>query len=149
MNILGLVALAAIAGVAVALQGQFMGIMQQKMGVLESVFITYGSGGIIIILAMLVVFLTRGSKLSALREVPPYALTTGVLGLIIIGSITYVVPRIGLVAGFAVILLAQYTLAALIDQYGLFGATIRPLPLGRIAGLAVMALGVWLVVRSA
>lgn len=145
MGITGLVLVAAVAGIAVALQGQFMGIMESKLGVWESVFFTYGLGGLVIALIMLV----RGGNFAELRSVPPYAFTAGLLGLVIVGSITYVVPRLGLIAGFAVILLAQYALAAAIDQFGLFGATIRPVEVGRLVGLLVMGVGVWLVVRSA
>jgi transporter family-2 protein len=46
--------LAIIGGVAVTLQGQFMGLMDQGLGTRESVFITYASGGLLACLAMLV-----------------------------------------------------------------------------------------------
>ena len=80
--------LVAIAGrVAVVLQAQFMGVMDQQIGTLESVFITYGSGGLLVGLTML---LLRGGNLAAWRGVPPCVLITGILGLIVVGTIGYV-----------------------------------------------------------
>ena len=47
-NLLTVVIIAIVAGLAVTLQSNFMGVMTQLMGARESVFITYGSGGLII-----------------------------------------------------------------------------------------------------
>ena len=141
----GLILLAVVAGLAITLQGQFTGQMEATAGVWESVFVTFVSGALVI--ALVLAFM-RGGKLGALRELPPYVFSAGLLGLFIVGTIAYIVPRLGLVVGFSVILLAQYSLAALIDQFGWFGAVARPLETGRLLGLGVMALGVWLVVRS-
>jgi bacterial/archaeal transporter family-2 protein len=145
MNVFALVALAVVAGLAVTLQGQFMGLMSKAMGTVESVFITYGSGAIVIALVML---LLRGGKLRQFQEVPWYAYTAGICGLVIVGGISYIVPRLGLVAGFTILIAAQFGLAALFDHFGLFGASLRPLDAGRLLGLVVMLLGVWLVVRQ-
>jgi transporter family-2 protein len=57
-----LVILAGVGGIAVALQGHFMGIMDQRIGSKESVYITYVSGGV---LAALMMILARGGHLSA------------------------------------------------------------------------------------
>ena len=131
-------------GIAVALQGQFMGAMSERMGTLEAVFVTYVSGGIII---SLVLAFMRGGNLQAWRNVPSYMLITGILGLIIVGTISYVVPRLGLVTGFTILLVSQFTLAALIDHFGLFGATVRPLDPMKISGMGVTLFGLWLLVR--
>ncbi len=58
---LALALLAIVGGVAVVLQAQFMGVMDQHLGTIESVFITYGSGGIVVGLTML---LLRGGNLA-------------------------------------------------------------------------------------
>lgn len=136
--------LAVLCGVAVALQSQFMGEMSERIGTLETVFITYGSGGIIISLILLFM---RGGNLEAWRNVPAYMFITGILGLIIVGTISYIVPRLGLVTGFTILLVSQFTLAALIDHFGFFGATARPIDLARITGLGVTLVGLWLLIR--
>jgi transporter family-2 protein len=145
MELLLLPLLAAIAGFAVTLQGQFMGLMDRALGTRESVFITYVSGGLLVALFVL---LTGRLNLKTQAGLPWYAFTSGILGLVIVGSIGYVVPRLGAARGFTIILACQFLLAALIDHLGLFGATRRALDLTNVFGLAVMLGGVWLVVRD-
>lgn len=144
MNVIYLVIIAAIGGIAVALQGQLMGSIDKQTGTLESVFVTYGGGGFLIGLIMI---LLRGGNLSGLTQVPWYTLLSGPMGLILIAAIGYSVPRLGLVPAFTIMVAAQFATAALIDQFGLFGADIRPITLSRITGMMVMFLGIWLVMR--
>jgi transporter family-2 protein len=139
-----LVAIAALAGIAVTLQSQFMGAMSQSIGTLESVFITYGSGGLLVGVVMLWL---RGGNLSAWQRVPAYTLTSGLLGLIIVGAIGYATARLGLITTFTIILASQFLLAALLDQFGLLGATVRPLDWTKMFGVFVVLFGVWLIVK--
>lgn len=144
MNITLLVLIAAIGGVAVTLQGQFMGLMDRGIGTRESVFITYGSGGLLALLFMLA---ARGGNLAAWRAVPWYALTAGVLGLVIVGTIGYTVPRLGLALAFTIIVAAQFIIAALIDHFGWLGAAVHPLGWSQMAGIGLLIVGVWLITR--
>jgi transporter family-2 protein len=41
----------------------------------------------------------------------------------------------------------QFVLGALIDHYGLLGAEIRPMTLQKVAGIGMLMLGVWLIIR--
>jgi len=144
MSLTGLIILAVIGGITVALQGQFMGLMDKNIGTLESVFITYASGGIIVALAMIA---SRGGNLKAFHTVPWYALSSGLVGLVIIGTIGYTVPRLGLSKAFTIIVTSQFLVAAILDHYGLLGAAVRPMDLSRLAGMALLVTGVWLIVR--
>ncbi|GJM41760.1 MAG: hypothetical protein DHS20C20_20420 [Ardenticatenaceae bacterium] len=132
-------------GVAVVLQAQFMGVLDQQIGTIESVFITYGSGGLLVGVTML---LLRGGNLAAWREVPSYFLLTGILGVIIVGTIGYVTPRLGLVTAFTVLIATQFVLGGIIDHFGWFGAEIRPLDPTKLLGVGVLLLGVWLIIRN-
>jgi transporter family-2 protein len=139
-----LVAVAAVGGVAVALQAQFMGLMDKAMGTLESVFVTYASGGMLIAIVMLV---HGGGNLTVWRTVPWYALTAGVIGLIIVGTIAYTVPRLGLVLALTILVASQFLMGAVLDHLGLLGAPVRPLDLSRLLGVAVVLVGIWLIMR--
>jgi bacterial/archaeal transporter family-2 protein len=139
-----LVMLALAGGFAVTLQAQFMGVMTDRIGTAESIFITYGTGGVVIGLVMLAM---RGGNLGAWSSVPWYVLTAGVLGLVIVGAIGYTVPRLGLVAALSLFILAQFALAAAVDHFGWLGAEVRPLDLTRTIGLAAVLIGSWLVLR--
>jgi transporter family-2 protein len=136
--------IAAIGGVAVACQGQLIGIIDKNIGTLESVFITYGGGGLIIGMIMLVL---RGGNLSSLQTIPTYTLLVGPLGLILIAAIGYSVPRLGLVTAFTIIVAAQFIIAAVIDHYGFLGAEMRQINISRMFGICIMLVGIWLTVR--
>ncbi len=144
MNTIVVILLAIVGGIAVTVQGQFMGSMTQIMGAKESMFITYASGGIVITLILLA---SGANRLSSWRQVPWFAFTAGLLGLIIVGTVGYVVPRLGLATGFTLIVTAQFVTAALIDHFGWFGAAIRPIDLPRLVGLGFLLVGVWLLNR--
>ena len=118
MNAIYLVIIAAIGGIAVALQGQLMGSIDKQVGTLESVFVTYGGGGFLIGIIMI---LLRGGNLSGLTQVSWYTLLSGPMGLILIAAIGFSVPRLGLVPAFTILVAAQFATAAFIDQFGLFG----------------------------
>jgi transporter family-2 protein len=89
----------------------------------------------------------RGGNLKAWQGVPWYALSSGVVGLVIVGTIGYTVPRMGLSKAFTIIVAAQFIVAALLDHFGLLGAAVRPLELSRLAGVATLIVGVWLIMR--
>ena len=143
-NLWLLFVVAAIGGVAVTLQGQFMGIMDRQMGTLESVFITYGSGGLVIGLIMLA---ARGGNLRELHTVPLYVTTAGLAGLLIVGTIGFATTRIGLVATFTIMLASQFVSAALVDHFGLFGGQAHPFNWTKTIGIVLLLFSVWLVVR--
>ena len=139
-----LIMIAVIGGVTVALQGQFMGLIDKGIGTRESVFITYASGGI---LAGVIMLASRGGNLRSWQAVPWYALSAGVLGLVIVAAIGYTIPRLGLAKAFTVIVASQFLTVALLDHFGLMGAMVRPLDFSRLMGFGVLILGVWLIMR--
>ncbi|MCP4411551.1 MAG: DMT family transporter [Gammaproteobacteria bacterium] len=137
--------IATLGGVAVAVQAQMMGQLDKSLGTIESVFITYGGGGLLIGFVMLAM---RGGNLSSISAVPLYTLLAGVVGLLIVGSIGYSVPRLGLVVAFTLMVSSQFISGALMDHYGLLGAELRQLSMSRILGIAIILLGVWIVIKK-
>jgi len=133
-----------IGGVAGTLQAHFMGVMDHKLGTVESMFITYGGGGLLIGLVML---LLKGGNLGAWQTVPWFVLSAGVLGLVVVGTLGFTAPRLGLVPVLTLFVAAQFFVGAGLDHYGLLGAEIRPLDLSTVSGLGAILLGVWLVLR--
>ncbi|SLM27863.1 conserved membrane hypothetical protein [Desulfamplus magnetovallimortis] len=144
LNIILLVIVAIIGGIFVTIQAQFMGVLDKNMGTLESVFITYGGGGLCVGLMML---FARGGNLSAFQSVPWYTLSSGITGLVIVGTIGYTTPRLGLVPALTLMVAAQFVSAAIIDHFGLLGADIRMLSPSRLSGIGIMILGIWLIIK--
>jgi transporter family-2 protein len=54
---------------------------------------------------------------------------------------------LGLVTAFTIIVASQFIVSALFDHFGVLGAQLRPLDLYRLAGIGVMLVGVWLIIR--
>jgi transporter family-2 protein len=144
MSMLFVVLVGLAGGLAGALQSQFLGIMQDKAGTLASTFVTYGGGGLAVGLLMLAM---RGARLSDLREVPWWVLTAGLMGLVVVASLGITVSRLGLGSGLTLFTGATLILAAVIDHLGLF-AEANVLGVRRLAGVAFVIFGTWLVVGS-
>ena len=140
-----LVVLAAVVcGIAVAIQAQFTGTMQRQVGTLESTFITYFSGGLIIALVTLAF---RGANLGAARSLPWYVWSAGVLGLVIIFTLSLSVGQIGLVPALVIITVSQFVVGAIINHFGLLGAAVNPIDLAKLVGLILLGIGTFLVLR--
>lgn len=139
-----ILAVAVAGGAAIALQAQVAGVVSDRVGTLEAVFITYGVGGV---LSAVLMVLARGGNLAAVRQLPVYVYLAGVLGLVIVGAISFSVARLGVVRGLLLITVAQFVVSAAIDQFGWFGADVQPLTLSKASGIILLLGGGWLVLR--
>jgi bacterial/archaeal transporter family-2 protein len=131
-------------GVAVGLQSPMASMISQRLGIFESVFIIHIGGAI---LALLPLLFGGGGKLAQWRSVPWYALCAGIFGLVVIGAISYMIPRIGVAGAITSIVAGQLLVSTVLDHFGLLGALSRPLDPTRVIGLAVVLAGVWLTVK--
>lgn len=139
------VVVAVIGGLAVAVQAQMVGLLDRHIGTFESVLITYLSGGLLA--AILFLLWRQGGNLGAWRNAPWYAFAGGAMGLVIIASISYSVPRLGIVTAFTILVATQFILGSILDHFGLLGGPVRPLDAQRLAGMLVLLIGVWLIIR--
>lgn len=130
-------------GVAVGLQSPMASMITQRLGIFESVFIVHIGGAIIALIPLLI----YGSKLAQWRSVPWYTLGAGIFGLIVIASISYMIPRVGVAASITTVVAGQLLVGTILDHYGFLGAAVRPLDITRITGLGVVLVGVWLTVK--
>ena len=131
-------------GVAAAVQAQWMGTLDRTLGTAESVFITYGGGGL---LAGIIMLFLRGGNLRMISTVPTYTLLAGACGLVIVGGLGLSAHRLGIVVAVTILAASQFFVGGVIDHFGLWGADIRPLDLSRALGMACMLVGIWLMMR--
>ena len=131
-------------GVAVGLQSPLASMISQRLGTLESVFIVHLGGALVALIPLL---FFSGGKLAQWRSVPWYALGAGVFGLVVIGAISYMIPRVGVAASITAIVAGQLLVGTILDHFGLLGAMERSLDPTRMLGLAVVLAGVWLTVK--
>jgi transporter family-2 protein len=131
-------------GIAVGLQSPMASMITQRLGVFESVFIVHTGGALIALIPLL---FYSGGKLAQWRSVPWYVLGAGVFGLIVIGAISYMIPRVGVAASITTVVAGQLLVGTILDHFGLLGAAERSLDPTRALGLAVVLVGVWLTVK--
>ncbi len=91
----------------------------------------------------LATIVTGPAALSRAGEAPKHLFLAGILVAFYVLSITYIAPSFGVGNAVFFVLIGQLISAALIDQFGLFGAQASPLTLTRAGGLALMGIGVW------
>lgn len=146
MNALWVVTLTGIVGgVAIGLQVPLASLLNQRMGVLESIFVIHIGGAIGVGLPLLVL---GGGKLGLWPVVPWYALAAGLLGIAVIGAQVFMVPRIGVAGAVVLIVAGQFLTATVIDHFGWLGVGAQPISLQRLAGIALVFAGVWIAVSA-
>lgn len=138
------VAIAFAGGLAIGLQSPIASLMSGRIGSLESAFVVHLGGALIASVPLLIM---GGGQLGRWRELPAYALLSGGLGLVLIAAISYSIPRIGLANTVAPLIAAQLVAGSIIDHFGLFGLEVRLLDPVRVAGIALLFAGIWMVTR--
>jgi len=132
--------LAVAAGLAGSVQVALMSRLGERIGVVEALaFSTALTAGI----ALVILVLARGSVAGFGRAVhqPWWMLLGGVMGLIIVFTVTYSGPRIGVAATVGILIAGQLLMGAAIDRWGLFGSERIALHWPRVLGIALLALG--------
>jgi len=109
-------------------------------------FVNLAGGAIAALLVLALGFLTASRPTQGLTA--PSAMiviAAGALGLAIIAGAAYALPRIGIAAGLATIILGQMVVALVVDTLGWGGAPPVPLRFERLAGLGALLIGTWLI----
>ena len=143
-SILFIILIGLAGGIAVGLQSPMASMITQRLGVFESIFIVHLGGAL---LALIPILIYSGGKLSQWRNVPWYVLGAGTFGLIVIGAVSYMIPRIGIAGAITCIVAGQLLVSTMLDHFGLLGVATRSLDSTRAIGLAVVLVGVWLTVK--
>ena len=79
---------------------------------------------------------------------PWWMLTGGLLGLLIVFTVTYAGPRIGVAATVGILIAGQLVMGAAIDRFGLFGSQRIGLHWERVLGIVLLAIGAALSLRK-
>ena len=139
--------LAVAAGLAGSVQVALMSRLGERVGVLEALaFSATVTAG----LAVVILLLARQSVAGFERAVhqPWWMLLGGVMGLIIVFTVTYAGPRIGVAATVGILIAGQLAMGAAIDRWGLFGSQRIALHWPRLVGIGLLAIGAALSLRK-
>jgi len=138
--------LAALAGLGGAVQIAVQARLGDRVGSIEAVA-TASLLGALVALAVLLIARHSLSGIGDAMGSPKWMLLGGVMSALIILAITVAGPRIGIVATTAVIIAAQFALAATIDRLGWFGVEQIAVGWPRVLGLALLFVGAALTLR--
>jgi bacterial/archaeal transporter family-2 protein len=132
--------LAVAAGLAGSVQVAVMSRLGERIGVAEALgFATLVTAAIAFV-GLLVVRRSVGGYERALQQ-PWWMLTGGLFGLLIVFTVTYAGPRIGVTATVAILIAGQLVMGAAIDRFGLFGSDRIGLHWQRVLGIVLLAAG--------
>ncbi|MEX2102881.1 MAG: DMT family transporter [Gaiellaceae bacterium] len=138
--------LSVVAGLAGSVQVAVSGAFGKRIGVLEAT--AFGAIGAALIVTALVLVTRQGfgGVAAGLRE-PPWLWLNGVMGAIVITTITFTAPRIGTFATIGLLIAGQLAMGVVIDALGLFGLEQIPVGWERVLGLVLLAGGAVLVLQ--
>jgi transporter family-2 protein len=134
------VALATLAGLAGSVQVAVMGRFGGRIGVVEA--LTFATA-VQLLLAVTVLLVARQGtgRLESALSAPAWMWLGGLMGLIVVFSITFAQPRIGATATIGILIAGQLAMGAIIDRFGLFGVDQISLSWPRLLGIALLAAG--------
>ncbi|AFQ44576.1 DMT family transporter [Desulfosporosinus meridiei] len=137
--------IAAISGVAMAVQGTLNSSLSQKTSLLSATLIVH----IIGTLVSLGVILTWRAPFfnHTWSSIPWYLYLGGVLSVIIVGLVATSIPKVGVCNATTAIIIGQVSMAVLIDHFGLFGVTKLHWSPWQLLGIGLFAAGAKLLFR--
>lgn len=133
-----------LAGVGIPIMAALNATLGARIGPPAAAAILFAVG---FICAMIMVVVTGGTDWSKLSTTPLFLFGGGLLVAFYILSITTLAPRMGVATAVLFVLLGQLVTAALIDQFGLFGAPKIPLTPTRIFGFGLMVVSILMAKR--
>ena len=135
------------AGAAVGAQAPVNATLGRSVGTVQAAMLSFAVG--LAVLCVVVAFSAAGfSGLRHVGDVPWWCLLGGAAGAAIVSASIIGVRSLGASGVTAAVVTGQLSASVLIDALGLFGVERQPVSLQRLAGVALLALGVLLVVRD-
>ena len=144
MTILAVVLVGLMGGAAAGFQAPLAAILGRHVGIGGSIFIVHIVGTVCAAMLLLV---PGVSNVANWRSVPWYALLTGVLGILLVGTVTFCVPRIGAASTITLMVVGNLCIGALLDHHGLLVDQVRTFDASRGLGVVAILIGTWMIVR--
>jgi transporter family-2 protein len=141
------VLLTAAVGGLIALQAPVNSTLGKTIGTWQAATVSFLIGTALL---TLVVLLAAGGfgGVDEARHLPWYYLTGGVLGAAYVTTVLVTVRSLGAGGVTAATIAGQLTAAVVVDQLGLLGVARQPVTAARIAGIVLLGVGTYLVVRD-
>ncbi|NBG87629.1 DMT family transporter [Isachenkonia alkalipeptolytica] len=127
-----------LAGIMVSMQGIFNARLSDKIGFWHTNTFVHGSGFLV---AFIIMLMFENLNFSPIKEVQPYYLLGGVMGVVIIFSVINGISSIGASYTITLMIVTQIVFTAGINYFGYFGEPIILLSLRKAVGLVLMISG--------
>jgi bacterial/archaeal transporter family-2 protein len=134
------------AGTAIGAQAPVNKELARSVGTFQAAAISFAIGT-----ALLLVIVAIAGGFGGMKDVgdaPWWSLLGGACGVAIVTASIVGVGELGAGGVTAAVVAGQLTASVVIDQYGLLGVEKQTLTAGKIAGIALLALSVFLIVRD-
>jgi len=142
------VLLTVFAGSLVAMQAPINSMLGRSVGTFAAASLSFAIGLTVLVGITLVAGSGGFHNLGEAGDLKWYYLTGGVLGAIYVTSVLVSVRTLGAGGVTAATIAGQLTLAVIIDRLGWFGVDKHGFTVERVVGLALLAVGTFLVVRG-
>jgi transporter family-2 protein len=106
-------------------------------------FISFAIGTIALMLFLVITGQFQFRFISS--QSPWWIWTGGILGTFFVAGIVILLPRLGVVLSFSLVLAGQMFVAILFDQFGWMGVAIKEISAGKIIGSVLLIIGVILI----
>ena len=106
-------------------------------------FISFAVGTIALMLFLIIAGQFQFRFISS--QSPWWIWTGGLLGIFFVAGIVVLLPRLGVVLSFSLVLAGQMFAAILFDQFGWLGIAIKEISAGKIIGSILLIIGVILI----
>ena len=103
--------------------------------------------GTVALILLIVALRTPVPERAVFATVPWWAWLGGMLGAFYVASSTVVAVELGATTLLGLALLGQLATALVVDHFGWLGLPVNPVTWSRLAGVALLGAGVWLVSR--
>ena len=134
------VGLSVLAGLAGGVQIALMSGLGDRIGIVGALAFATLFTAVASFLILVVARRSLAAYVDALHQ-PWWILMGGLMGLLIVFTITFAGPRIGTAPTLGILIAGQLVMGAAIDKWGLFGSDKVALHWPRVAGILLLAVG--------
>ena len=135
-----------LAGGATALQAPTNARLMTAVGSpVNAAFVSFAVGTAA--LGLLALIFHTKPDIAAARALPWYAWIGGLYGVVFVIAATWGVPRLGVALTITLMVAGQLLLSLVLDHFGALGVPRHPIGIGRLAGVALVFIGVLMVRR--
>lgn len=131
---------AALAGLAMAIQGSLNTALGKITGLLEATFFVQMMATLTAGVLLFILGFGDGNLMNVTRA-PWYTWLGGAIGVVITYCVVFAMSKAGVAAATTAIIVGQILTAALVDHLGILGMERIPFPLYKIIGLVLVAAG--------